>query len=187
QNAALPGNLGTNCTNCYAIPLGTGTNWDPGSNGIGPTTPGIFPGSAAPISWVDLKSNGGTNGTRNVFNPYVITEYSAGIQYTGSTITLDQRLTSNISFYGEGIWGMRRTSIITNDNGHQLTSTVPTFNPYYPVGGPTGGNTLRSSYHLGWERPRVERAMAMAQRYQLGLNIALPADWAMQVYFSHTK
>ena len=27
----------------------------------------------------------------------------------------------------------------------------------------------------------------MAQRYQLGLNIALPADWAMQVYFSHTK
>ena len=29
--------------------------------------------------------------------------------------------------------------------------------------------------------------MAMAQRYQLGLNIALPADWAMQVYFSHTK
>ena len=27
----------------------------------------------------------------------------------------------------------------------------------------------------------------MAQRYQLGLNIALPADWAAQVYFSHTK
>ena len=40
---------------------------------------------------------------------------------------------------------------------------------------------------MGWERPRIERAYAMAQRYQLGLNIALPADWAMQVYFSHTK
>ena len=33
----------------------------------------------------------------------------------------------------------------------------------------------------------MSSAYAMAQRYQLGLNIALPADWAMQVYFSHTK
>jgi outer membrane receptor protein involved in Fe transport len=184
-NPNYPGNLGTNCQNCYAIPLGTGSNWDPGPGGIGP----LLPGSAAPLSWAALSApaNGGTNGTRNVFNPYTITEYSAGIQYTGGVITLDQRLTSNISFYGEGIWGMRRTSIITNDNGHQVAYPVPTFNPYYPTGGPTGGNTLRVAYHMGWERPRIERALAMAQRYQLGLNIALPADWAMQVYFSHTK
>jgi iron complex outermembrane recepter protein len=182
QNNALPGSLGTNCTNCYAIPLGTGSDWDPGPTGVGP----LGVGSAPTINWATLSSagNSGTNGTRNVFNPYTITEYSAGIQYTGATITVDQRLTSNISFYGEGIWGMRRTSIITNDNGHQLTYTIPTFNPYYPAGAPNG---LRSSYHLGWERPRIERAMAMAQRYQLGLNISLPADWAMQVYFSHTK
>ena len=40
---------------------------------------------------------------------------------------------------------------------------------------------------MGIERPQDRRAYAMAQRYQLGLNIALPADWAMQVYFSHTK
>jgi hypothetical protein len=182
QNNAQPGNLGTNCTNCYAIPLGTGFDWDPGATGAGP----LGVGSAPTINWATLSASGnsGTNGTRNVFNPYTITEYSAGIQYTGGTITVDQRLTDNISFYGEGIWGMRRTSIITNDNGHQLTYAVPTFNPYYPTGAP--GN-LRSSYHMGWERPRIERAMAMAQRYQLGLNIALPADWAMQVYFSHTK
>ena len=181
-NPNYPGNLGTNCTNCYAIPRGTGSDWDPGATGYGPLTPG----SAPTLDWSTFNdpANKGTNGTRNIFNPYDITEYSAGIQYTGGVITVDQRLTSNISFYGEGIWGMRRTSIITNDNGHQIGYPVPTFNPYYPLNAP--GN-LRSSYHLGWERPRIERAYAMAQRYQLGLNIALPADWAMQVYFSHTK
>jgi outer membrane receptor protein involved in Fe transport len=181
-NPNYPGNLGTNCTNCYAIPHGTGSDWDPGAGGVGP----LAPGSAPTLDWLTFNdpSNKGTNGTRNVFNPYDITEYSAGIQYTGGVVTVDQRLTSNISFYGEGIWGMRRTSIKTNDNGHQIGYPVPTFNPYYPTGAPSG---LRSSYHLGWERPRIERAYAMAQRYQLGLNIALPADWAMQVYFSHTK
>ena len=181
-NPNYPGNLGTNCTNCYAIPRGTGSDWDPGATGTGP----LAPSEAATLDWSVFNdpANRGTNGTRNVFNPYDITEYSAGIQYTGGVITLDQRLTSNISFYGEGIWGMRRTSIISNDNGHQIAYPVPTFNPYYPTNAP--GN-LRSAYHLGIEKPQVERAYAMAQRYQLGLNIALPADWAMQVYFSHTK
>ena len=56
---------------------------------------------------------------------------------------------------------------------------VPTFNPYYPTNAPTN---LRVGYHMGIERPANHRAIAMAQRYQLGLNIALPADWAMQVY-----
>ncbi len=181
-NDALPGNLGTNCTNCYAIPKGTGFDWDDGPTGYGP----LAPGSAPTLNWANLSApgNAGTNGTRNVFNPYDITYYSAAVQYTGGVVTLDQRLTSNISFYGEGIWGMRRSSFVSNDNGHQISYPVPTFNPYYPTGAPSG---LRSAYHMGIEKPQVERAYAMAQRYQLGLNIALPGDWAMQVYFSHTK
>jgi hypothetical protein len=40
---------------------------------------------------------------------------------------------------------------------------------------------------MGIERPSFTASIAMAQRYQFGLNIALPADWAMQVYLSHTK
>ena len=28
-NPNYPGNLGTNCQNCYAIPLGTGFDWEP--------------------------------------------------------------------------------------------------------------------------------------------------------------
>ena len=181
-NPNYPGNLGTNCTNCYAIPYGTGFDFDGGSNGFGPQ----LPGSAPTLNWANLAvpGNGGTNGTRNVFNPYDITYYSAAVQYTGGTITVDQRLTSNVSFYGEGIWGMRRSQFVNNDNGHQITYPVPTFNPYYPTGAP---QNLRVAYHLGIERPATTSAYAMAQRYQLGLNIALPADWAMQVYFSHTK
>ena len=118
-NPNYPGNLGTNCQNCYAIPHGTGSDWDPGAGGIGP----LLPGSAPTLDWAIFNdpANRGTNGTRNVFNPYDITYYSAGIQYTGGAITVDQRLTSNISFYGEGFWGMRRAQFVNNDTGHQIT------------------------------------------------------------------
>jgi len=181
-NPNYPGNLGTNCQNCYAIPHGTGSNWDPGAGGIGP----LLPGSAPTLDWATFNdpANRGTNGTRNVFNPYDISYYSSGIQYTGGAVTVDQRLTSNVSFYGEAFWGMRRSQFVNNDTGHQVTYPVPTFNPYYPINAP--GN-LRVAYHMGIERPSFTAAMAMGQRYQLGLNIALPADWAAQVYFSHTK
>ena len=181
-NPAYPGNRGTNCQNCYAIPLGTGFDWDAGASGIGP----LLPGSAPTLNWANLSdpSNAGTNGTRNVFNPYTIGDYSAAIQYTGGAITVDQRLTSNISFYGSGFYGMRRSQFAINDTGHQVIYGVPTFNPYYPTGAPNG---LRVAYHMGIEAPPVAIAYSMAQRYQLGLNIALPANWAMQVYFSHTK
>ena len=181
-NPNYPGNRGTNCTNCYAIPLGTGFDWQPGATGVGP----LLPGSAPTINWATLTdpSNGGTNGTRNVFNPYTIGYYSAAIQYTGGAITVDQRLTRNINFYGSGFYGMRRSEFAINDTGHQITYAVPTFNPYYPTNAP---QNLRVAYHMGIEAPPIAIAYSMAQRYQLGLKIALPANWAMDVYFSHTK
>jgi iron complex outermembrane receptor protein len=181
-NPAYPGNIGTNCQNCYAIPLGTGFDWDAGASGVGP----VLPGSAPTLNWANFAdaANGGTNGTRNVFNPFTIVDYSAATQYTGGALTVDQRLTSNISFYGSAFYGMRRSQIIVNDAGHQLTWAVPTFNPYYPANAP---QNLRVAYHFGIEKPAVGSAYSLAQRYQLGLNIALPASWAMQVYFSHTK
>ncbi len=181
-NPNYPGNRGTNCQNCYAIPLGTGFDWDAGATGIGP----LLPGSAPTLNWANFANaaNGGTNGTRNVFNPYTIGDYSAAIQYTGGAITVDQRLTSNISFYGSGLYGMRRSKFAINDTGHQVIYGVPTFNPYYPTNAPTN---LRVAYHMGIEAPPIAVAYSMAQRYQLGLNVALPANWAMQIYFSHTK
>ena len=179
---AYPGNRGTNCQNCYAIPVGTGFAWEPGASGLGP----LLPGSAPTLDWTNFANaaNGGTNGTRNVFNPYTIGDYSAAIQYTGGAITVDQRLTNSISFYGSGFYGMRRSEFAINDTGHQIIYGVPTFNPYYPLNAPAN---LRVAYHMGIEAPPIAIAYAMAQRYQLGLNIALPANWAMQIYFSHTK
>ena len=105
-----------------------------GASGVGP----LLPGSAPTLNWANLSdpSYAGTNGTRNVFNPFSIVDYSAATQYTGGAITVDQRLTSNISFYGSGFYGMRRSQIVINDAGHQLTWAVPTWNPYYPTGAP---------------------------------------------------
>src|SRR5215471_2753265 len=178
-----PGNVGMNCTNCWAVPLGTGQNWDPGASGIGP----LAPTSGATLNWATLNThaNSGTNGARNVFNPYEIAWYSTAAQHTSAVMTIDQRLTSNISFYGEGIWSMRRASFNGVAASQFLLVGVPTFNPYYPTGGaPTN---LRVAYNFNFDSPSSNKASTMAQRYQFGLKIALPHDWAMDVYFSHNK
>src|SRR6185436_6354591 len=178
-------NQGHGCTNCWAIPVGTGQNWDGGATGIGPT----LPFSASTLNWAafDIAANSGTNGTRNIFEPYSISYYSAATQNTGTAMTVDQRLTSNVSFYGEAFWSMRRATFKNIATGNHLLVTVPTFNPYYPIGGPTGGNTLRVAYNMNIESPSTTKAYAMGSRYAGGLNIALPGEWAMQVYYSMTR
>jgi iron complex outermembrane receptor protein len=181
DNAHYPANNGHNCTNCYAIPRGTGVNF-PG--GVGPTAP--F--SASTLDWTsfNIPENRGTNGTRNEFNPYSIADYSAGIKYTGGAVPFDQQLTKDISLYGEGFYGMRRARIFNQANQNQLASfTVPTWNPYYPTGGaPTN---LRLNYHMSIESPPIASGGEVAQRYQVGLNIALPAEWAAQISYSETR
>jgi hypothetical protein len=134
------------------------------------------------LNWATFNNpaNGGTNGTRNEFNPYSIVDYSAAIKYTGGAVTIDQRLTKDISFYGEGLYGMRRAHVVNQSNANQIAAyAVPTTNPYYPTGGaPTN---LRVNYHMSIETP--SRASAVRSRsYQGGLNIALPAEWAEALY-----
>src|SRR5262245_21475495 len=169
---------GHGCTNCYAVPLGTGSNFDAGITGVGP----LLPGSAPTLTWsaFNVAANSGTNGVRNIFNPYNISYYSAGTQNTGGAMTIDQRLTSAISFYGEAFWSMRRATF-KNAVAGGLVVAVPTFNPYYPAGAPGG---LRVGYAMNIESPSWTKAYAIGSRYQGGLNIALPANWAMQVYYS---
>src|SRR5215471_3992523 len=189
-----PAGNGHNCLNCYAIPDGRGANWVAGPGSIGPTTPWSGPN---PLNWASFSANPAyhnpgsglgavdLNGTQNIFNPYELADYSAGLQYTAATVTADQRLTKDISFYGEGFYAMRRSNFRNNANGNQLTLAVPSFNPYYPTGGaPTN---LRVAYHFGFESPSVTHAYASAQRYLLGLNIALPYGWESQVYYSETR
>jgi outer membrane receptor protein involved in Fe transport len=185
-------NTGSGCTNCYAIPLGTGQDWDPGPNGTGPTAPS----SAATLNWATFSTNAansGSNGLRNQFDPYHLGWYDANQERNGGHITVDQRLTANISFFGSAFYSNRRAVFVNPSNigpspNNALAGfTVPTFNPYYPTGGPTGANTLRAFYNLGFESPPITTAYELAQRYQLGLNIALPGGWSSRIWYAETK
>src|SRR5258708_35505213 len=63
-------NFGTNCTNCFAVPRSTGTNFNPINGGVGPTAP--FSGSTLNWAAFNTAANSGSNGARNIFNPYTI-------------------------------------------------------------------------------------------------------------------
>ena len=104
-------------------------------------------------------------------------------------ITVDQRLTSNISFYGSGFYSNRRGHYLNPSNLSPSATNIitgvaiPTFNPYYPTG--DAPNNLRANYNIGWESPSITTFYELAQRYQLGLNIALPGDWSGRVWYAH--
>jgi iron complex outermembrane receptor protein len=180
--------LGHGCTNCYAVPLGAGQNWEPGPTGLGPTAP--F--SAPTFAWsaVNNAANSGSNGLKNQFNPYRLGWYDAAQERNGGHITIDQRLTANISFYGSGFYSNRRAMYFSSANAAIATPNllfnvgVPTFNPYYPSGAPSN---LRVNYNISGESPAVGAAYELAQRYQLGLNIALPAGWNGRVWYAMTN
>ena len=185
-NVGTSAQLGVGCTNCYAIPRGTGSNFPVGT--MGPTLP--FSGSTLVWGAFNTAANSGTNGTRNVFDPYLIASYDASQQRNAAVITIDQRLTKDITFYGEGFYSNRRAQLINAANispsGTNILQAVgvPTFNPYYPTGGaPTN---LRINYNLGLESPPVTNAYELADRYQLGLRIALPYGWSGDVWYSET-
>ena len=185
--------LGTACTNCYAIPKGTGAPFNPLNGGIGPTAPFSastltwngtnFANSAAALAGV------GTNGTQNEFNPFSIAWYDAAQQRNAATMTVDQRLTSTISFYGEGFYSNRRAQYLNPSNlspnsTNQLQVGVPTWNPYYPTGGaPTN---LRVNYNLSYEKPTFTNAYEVADRFMGGLNFDLPGGWTGNVYYAET-
>ena len=187
--AGFNATFGTNCTNCFAIPRGTGTAFNASNGGLGPTAP--F--SASTLNWAtfNVAANSGTNGTRNVFDPlHQGTAYEvAPVQRNAATITVDQRLTRNISFFGEGYYSNRRVEHMPSEATQPVTNNtftvgVPTFNPYYPTGGaPTN---LRVSYDIAREIPPRGYAYELSDRYQFGLNIDLPGNWTGQIYDSRS-
>jgi len=99
----------------FAVPTGTGTPFGPGLTGLGPLTPG----SAATLRWngtsfvninnSSIVAGSGTSGTANEFDPYNIAEFSPAQQRNGATMTIDQRLTRDITFVGEAFYSNRRS------------------------------------------------------------------------------
>jgi iron complex outermembrane receptor protein len=179
------GSLGTLCGNCFAIPAGSGHAFDPTLNsGLGPLAP-----SQLGLPYSVYTANGGTNAFANEFNPYSIAWYSAAQQRNGGAITIDQRLTKDVTFYGEGFYSNRRAQYlnpanISPDSNNLVSVAVPTWNPYYPIG--AGAGTLRVNYSLAIEHPSLTSAYEVADRYLGGFHIALPGDWNGDIYYSET-
>src|SRR6267154_655055 len=183
----LPANLGTLCTNCFAIPAGTGAAFNPINGGIGPTAP--F--SASTLNWTtfNIAANTGTNGTRNEFNPYTLSWFDAAQQRNAVVATVDQRLTKNITFNGTGFYSNRRAEFLnpahlSPSSTDLLSTAIPTFNPYYPTGG--APNNLRVNYNTAIENPSYTFAYEVAARYMAGLTFDLPGSWSAQAYYSQT-
>ena len=107
-----------------------------------------------------------------------------------ATITFDQRLTRNITAFGEGFYSNRRAqfinpSLIGPATTNDLSVGIPTWNPYYPTGG--APNNLRVNYNIGLESPSITSAYEVASRYHFGVNIDLPSNWAAVIYYSMTR
>jgi iron complex outermembrane recepter protein len=188
--ASLPGTISTGapsssnvaCTNCWAIPHGTGTNF---AGGLGP----LAPSSAATINWATFSANGSNQGTQNVFDPLKNAWELASQQKNSFAATFDQRLVPGISFFATGFYSNRRVQELSpafaaggflNDI---KTFSVPTINPYYPTNAPTN---LRVSYDLATEIPPLTPAYELSYRYQFGLNLDLPFGWSGQVFDSRS-
>src|SRR5579871_1370429 len=131
--------LGHDCINCFAIPKGTGANFNPALNGgLGPLAPSSASGV---LNWANFgtAANGGpTNpqgGTANEINPYSIAWYDPAAQRNAVVATVDQRLFPNVSFFGEGFYNNRRAQYLNPGNlspssVEDLAVQVPTTNPY---------------------------------------------------------
>lgn len=175
--------VGTVCSNCYAVPAGAGGNFNAALNsGLGP----LAPSSAANLlNWANL-----TAGTTNeVPNALALGWEDAAQQKNSIVATFDQRLFPGVSFFFTGFYTNRR---IENQeqpfysNGvasESKTLPVPTINPYYPAGAPSG---LNVSTDLGVYVPTHNDAFEVSDRYSFGFNLDLPFNWTGQIYDSRS-
>jgi iron complex outermembrane receptor protein len=182
-NPIYPGTVGTNCTNCWAVPHGAGTNF---AGGLGPT----LPSSAATINWATFSAIATNKGTANEVDPLKFGWEEGGQQKNSFAATFDQRLAPGISFFATGFYSNRRVEeLLPADYSQGVTNdiktfSVPTINPYYPTNAP---NNLQVSYDLSKEVPPFIPAFELSYRYQFGLNLDLPFGWTGQIYDSRSS
>jgi iron complex outermembrane receptor protein len=162
--SANNGNLA--CANCFSVPHG--------QNGVG-------------LTWATLQANPGVN---NIINPYSQADILPAQDRNGATITFDQNLFDGISFFADAFYSNRRLTQTAVPGAspalQQALSAipVPTTNPYYPVGAPSG---LRVSYDLALESPSVVHVGEISERYHFGLRDDLPYNWVGRVQYSMSE
>ena len=122
------GNVGTICSNCWAVPHGAGANFNPINGGVGP----LGGSSAATLDWTALTTNLANQGT-NQIDPLKQGWEEAGQQANKAVATFDQRLTPSISFFATGFYSNRRVQEL-------LT-------PYYSQGVKSRDRHVRRTHH----------------------------------------
>ncbi|MDE2474887.1 MAG: TonB-dependent receptor [Alphaproteobacteria bacterium] len=178
NNGAGVSGVGTNCSNCFAVPHGAGANFNSNlNNGVGPLAPGQvpvlnFPSLSAGVNEIDPLKTG----------------WELAAQQKNSFVaTLDQRLFPGVTFFASGFDTHRYVNELLPSFYSQGVNqdiriyAVPTTNPYYPTGAP---NNLRVAYNMSREIPPFLPAFETSYRYQVGLNLDLPFGWSGQVYYT---
>ena len=163
---------------CYSIPGG--------QDGVG-------------LTWADIVSNTGGNPTlQNIYNNWNYAHARPGVQWNQFHGTLDQRLSPNlfgflgpVSFFAEGFYSNQRgKQTYPGGNGQARNSLrtnmqVPTNNPFYPVGAPSG---LRVDYSFAREVEVLITGGEIAHRIAGGFNLdELPFDWTGKLTYSWTN
>ncbi|HEX5281229.1 MAG TPA: TonB-dependent receptor plug domain-containing protein [Micropepsaceae bacterium] len=174
-------NVGTVCSNCFAVPAGAGANFNPAiNNGVGPLLPGSAPGV---LNFATL-----TPGVNEV-DPMLLGWELGAIQKNSAVVTFDQRLFPGVSLFATGFYTDRRIEQLEQPTGPFVNPdikgpfAVPTTNPYYPIGAPPN---LQVEYVFSKEIPPYIGAYELSDRYQFGLNLDLPFGWTGQIYDSRS-
>ncbi len=151
----------------------------------------VLPGptsSATPAAIPSFRTSSttGTTPTRDL--------RSSGTSFTGRWISGSRPICSAssgpVSFFAEGFYSDqsgKQTYPAGNGQARMILQTnlqVPTFNPYYPVGGP---NNLRVDYSFALEVPTYITGGERAHRIAGGFNFdQLPFDWVGKLTYSWT-
>ena len=124
---------------------------------------------------------------KNELNPYAVAQITNEQQNNSAAGTFDQRITPEVELFIEGFYSNRRVVFISPANltpyGNLtlVTVTVPTANPFYPVGAPAG---LRVSYSFSQELPPRSSGHELSGRFAGGFNLTLPYDWKGKLFAS---
>ena len=160
------------CANCFSVPAG--------QNGQG-------------LTWASILAN---PGIKNERDPWLNSDARPRHQSNSITGTFDQNLTNDffglgpVSFFADGFYHNERgKQIYPPGNGQaravlQTNLLVPTINPYYPKGAPSG---VRVDYSFALEVPTFITGGETATHWDLGFNLdKLPFDWIGKLTYSMT-
>jgi iron complex outermembrane recepter protein len=153
---------GTSCTNCYSVPKGQ------------PVTG---------LTWAQLLAH---NGVTNEVSEFASASLGGPQQTNSFTATFDQNIYPGVQFFGDVFYTNRQARFIdpigqTPVKGNAAVWSVPTTNPFYPIGAPSG---LRVDYSFAAEIPTPLTSGEIAKRYDGGFNLDLPYNWTGRIFAS---